>query len=195
MPTRSTGGGTANHTDLEYFDHVGGERHQRRGDHPAVHAVHEYAGPDGVRHRLELGLVVALAPRARHLPGERGRQPIADFLRHRVRLHFRQLVVLLGRQSPARNTQVTTGGSTPRRIPDSRVCRGRCRIARRSPSRRGLGRYGWLTRPEHNNSIPTGITCSDCRQRNQGSWIKPEYLSYRFYTTLLYTDRMFTSDK
>lgn len=84
-------------TDLEYFDDVGRERHQGRGHHPPVHAVDEYTGPNGVRHGLELGLVVALASRTGHLSGERGRQPISDLLRHRVRLHFREFVVLFRR--------------------------------------------------------------------------------------------------
>lgn len=84
---------------LKYFDYVGRERHQRSVDHSPVHTVHENAGPDGVGDGFEFGLIVALASGARHLPSERGCEPVPNLLRHRVRLHFGKFVVLFSSQT------------------------------------------------------------------------------------------------
>lgn len=89
---------------LKNLDDVRRELHHGRvGDAP-VDAVHEDAGADGVRHGTELGLLVGLAPRGGQLPREGGRQPLAHLGRDRVRLHLRQLVILVRQPPVGRDT-------------------------------------------------------------------------------------------
>lgn len=95
-------------TCLERPGDLGRELHERRRRHASVDAVDEDAGPDGVRHRAELWLLVGAPPLRRQLPREGGGEPLAHLVRHRVRLHLAQLVVLV-RQPPAGQKAAVSG--------------------------------------------------------------------------------------
>lgn len=97
-------------TCLECPGDLGRELHERRRGHASVDAVDEDAGPDGVRHRAELGLLVGAPPLRSQLPREGGGEPLAHLVRHRVRLHLAQLVVLV-RQPPAGQKSDVSGRS------------------------------------------------------------------------------------
>lgn len=86
-------------THLQHLDDLGRELHQGGARDAPVDPIDEDAGPDGVRHRPELGLLVGPLPGGGQLAGERGRQPLAHLRRDRIRLHLGQLIVFVGQAS------------------------------------------------------------------------------------------------
>jgi hypothetical protein len=80
---------------FEDSDDVWRELHESRVGHPPVDPIHEDAGSDSVCNRPELGLLVRLPPSSGQLPGEGGGEPFSHLGWHSVRLHLRQLVVVV----------------------------------------------------------------------------------------------------
>lgn len=84
---------------LKHFHDFRRKLHKGGVRDPPVDPIDKYARSDGVRDGAEFRFLVGFPPGGGELPRESRRQPFAHFRRHRVRLHFRQLVVLVG-QSP-----------------------------------------------------------------------------------------------